>query len=204
MNIMSKFLLLLSLTLAFSASAEQLKLKSDPPDATIYIRDLGGIQNVKIGVTPFEGNLLDLASNYAKSNFFLVVIEKVGYESQSILLSDLLKSDIELSINLIPKDDILHYRKIEKGINDIFESQRLIRAQQYDDAITLLKAVEIEQPQISIIPELIASAFYLKKDQKASLTWFEKAYRMNPENKDAFTMKSYLRKAQGGGDDAKK
>jgi tetratricopeptide (TPR) repeat protein len=132
-----------------------------------------------------------------------VVIEKVGYESQSILLSDLLKSDIELSINLNPKDDILHYRQIDKNMNDIFESQRLMRAQQYDEAITLLKIVEQEQPKISIVPELIGSAFYLKKNQKASLTWFEKAYRMNPENKDAYTMKSYLKKSLGG-DDVKK
>jgi tetratricopeptide (TPR) repeat protein len=203
MSVVSKILVFITFAMAMTANAEQLKLKSDPPDATVHIRDLGGVQNIKIGKTPYEGNLLDLAANYAKSNFFLVVIEKTGYESQSILLSDLLKSDIELSINLTPKDDILHYRKIEKSINDIFESQRLIRAQQYDEAITLLKAVEIEQPQISIAPELIASAFYLKKDQRASLTWFEKAYRMNPENKDAFTMKAYLKKALGG-DDAKK
>jgi tetratricopeptide (TPR) repeat protein len=181
-------------------NAEQLKLKSDPPGAIINIRDLGGVQNIKIGNTPYEGNLLDLASNYAKSNFFLIVIEKDGYESQSILLSDLLKSDIELSINLIPKDDILHFRKIEKSINDIFESQRLMRAQQYDEAITLLKRVEQEQPKISIIPELVGSAFYLKKESKASLTWFEKAYRMNPENKDAYTMRAYLKKALGDGD----
>ena len=200
MNLLSKILILALLTLAFTASAEQLKLKSDPPDAIVNIRDLGGVQNIKIGNTPYEGNLLDLAANYAKSNFFLIVISKEGYESQSILLSDLLKSDIELSINLIPKDDILHYRKIEKSINDIFESQRLMRAEQYDQAITLLKTVEQEQPKISIIPELIASAFYLKKDQKASLTWFEKAYRMNPENKDAYTMKAYLKKAFGGVD----
>jgi tetratricopeptide (TPR) repeat protein len=88
-------------------------------------------------------------------------------------------------------------------MNDIFESQRLMRAQQYDEAITLLKIVEQEQPKISIVPELIGSAFYLKKNQKASLTWYEKAYRMNPENKDAYTMKGYLKKALGG-DDAKK
>jgi tetratricopeptide (TPR) repeat protein len=186
--------------ISFAANAEKLKLKSDPPDATVFIRDLGGVQNVKVGSTPYEGNLLDLATNYAKSNFFLVVIEKNGYETQSILLSDLLKSDIELSINLLPKDDILHFRKIEKSINDLFESQRLMRAQQYDQAITLLKTIETEQPKISIVPEMLGSAFYLKKDQRASLTWYEKAYRMNPENKDAFTMKAYLKKALGGED----
>jgi hypothetical protein len=185
---------------SFAVNAEKLKLKSDPPDATVFIRDLGGVQNVKVGSTPYEGNLLDLATNYAKSNFFLVVIEKNGYETQSILLSDLLKSDIELSINLLPKDDILHFRKIEKSINDLFESQRLMRAQQYDQAITLLKTIETEQPKISIVPEMLGSAFYLKKDQRASLAWYEKAYRMNPENKDAFTMKTYLKKALGGED----
>lgn len=197
----SKIIFILTVFLiSFAANAEKLKLKSDPADATVFIRDLGGIQNIKVGTTPYEGNLLDLAANYAKSNFFLVVIEKNGYETQSILLSDLLKSDIELSINLLPKDDILHFRKIEKSINDLFESQRLMRAQQYDEAITLLKTVETEQPKISIVPEMLGSAFYLKKDQRASLTWYEKAYRMNPENKDAFTMKAYLKKALGGED----
>lgn len=190
----------LVLIISSEVVAEQLKLKSDPPGAKIFVRDLSGVQNIKVGNTPYEANLLDLASNYAKSNFFLVVIEKEGYETQSILLSDLLKSDIDLSINLIPKEDILHYRKLDKSVNDLMESQRLLRAQQYDEAITLLKTVEMEQPKLSIVPEIIGSAYYLKKDQRASLTWFEKAYRINPENKDAFTMKSYLRKALGTAD----
>lgn len=193
-----KYLILVFLIFSAEAFAEQLKLKSEPLDATVYIRDLGGVQNIKVGNTPYEGNLLDLASNYAKSNFFLVVIEKVGYESQSILLSDLLKSDIELSINLTPKEDILHYRKIDKNINDIFESQRLIRSQQYDEAISLLKNIELDQPKLSIVPELIGSAYYLKKNQRGALSFYEKAYRMNPDNKDAFTMKAYLLKALGG------
>ncbi len=193
--------LLLFITLFFInisfVSAEQLKLKSDPTDAKVFIRDLGGLQNTKIGNTPYEGNILDLAASYAKGNFFLVYIEKEGYESQSILLSDLLKSDIELSINLVPKENILLYRKLDKSINDIMEAQRLLRSQQYDEAVALLKKVEVDQPNFSIVPEIIGSALYLKKDQKNALAWYEKAYRMNPENKDAFIMKSYLRKALG-------
>lgn len=192
------FTLMIGVLLSHNILAEQLKLKSDPPDATIYIRDLSGAQNVKVGNTPYEGNLQDLAANYAKSNFFLVIIEKVGYESQSILLSDLLKSDIELSLNLVPKEDILHFRKLDKSINDIFEAQRLIRAEEYDDALSLLKNLENDQPKLSIIPEMIASAYYLKKQPKTSLVWYEKAYRMNPENKDSFQMKSYLKKSLGG------
>lgn len=179
------------------ALADQLKLKSDPTDAKVFIRDLGGMQNTKIGNTPYEGNLMDLASSYAKSNFFLVTIEKEGYESQSILLSDLLKSDIELSISLLPKEDILYFRKLDKNVNDIMEAQRLLRSQQYDEAISLLKAIEADQPKLSVVPEIIGSAYYLKKDQRNSLTWFEKAYRVNPENKDSYIMKAFLRKSLG-------
>ena len=182
-----------------TAFADQIKLKSEPIDATIYVRDLNGTLKNKIGKTPFEGNIQEIASTYAKSNFFILVLEKDGYESQSILLNDLLKSDIELSMNMVAKEDILEFRKLDKSINDLFESQRLLRGQQYSDALTLLKTIEKEQPKLSIVPEMIGSALYLSKDQKGSLSWYEKAYRMNPENKDAFTMKTYLRKALGGG-----
>lgn len=200
MKTISFILCFISLVMSQKIFAEQIKLKTDPADATVMIRDLNGVNNMKLGATPYEGTVGDLAANYAKSNFFIITITKEGYESQSILLSDLLKSDIELSLNLIPKEDILHYRKLDKNINDILESQRLIRAGQYDEAISLLKVVEQEQPKLSIVPEMIGSASYIKKDQKGSLTWYEKAYRINPDNKDAFTMKSYLRKALGMGE----
>lgn len=180
--------------------ADQIKLKSEPADATVYIRDLNGTIKNKVGKTPYEGNIQEIASTYAKSNFFILVLEKEGYESQSILLNDLLKSDIELNMNMLAKEDVLEFRKIDKSINDLFESQRLLRAGQYDDALVLLKAIEKEQPKLSIVPEMIGSSLYLAKDQKGSLVWYEKAYRMNPENRDAYTMKAYLRKALGGSD----
>ncbi len=180
--------------------ADQIKLKSEPADVDVYVRDLSGTLKNKVGKTPFEGNIQEIASTYAKSNFFILVLEKEGYESQSILLNDLLKSDIELSMNMVAKEDILEFRKLDKSINDLFESQRLLRGQQYADALALLKNVEKEQPKLSIVPEMIGSALYLSKDQKGSLSWYEKAYRMNPENKDAFTMKTYLRRALGGSD----
>lgn len=187
----------------FNANAEQLKLKSDPVDAIVYVRDLNSAQNIKVGTTPYEGSINDLATNFAKSNFFLIIIEKAGYESQSILMSDLLKSDIELSINLIPKEDVLHFRNLDRAITNLFESQRLMRAGQYDEAMNVLKSVEQEQPKLSIVPEFMGSAYYLKKDLRGSLSMYEKAYRMNPENKDAYTMKVYLRKSLGSDDEKK-
>lgn len=194
------YIILTTFFLANNSFADQIKLKSEPTDATIYVRDLNGTLKNKIGKTPFEGNVQEIASTYAKSNFFIIVIEKDGYESQSLMLNDLLKSDIELSMNLTAKEDFLDYRKLDKSINDIFEAQRLLRSAQYSEAVTLLKNVEKEQPKLSIVPEMVGSALYLSKDLKGSLSWYEKAYRMNPENKDAYIMKNYLRKGMGGVD----
>lgn len=190
------FILLLISVSAF-AEGEKLKLKSDPVKATVYIRDINSSKNIKIGATPFEDNLSNLASTYAKSGFFIITVDKEGFESQSIMLSNLFKSDLDMNLTLTAKEEFLAYRKIDRAINEIFEAQRLIRAQQYDEAIALLKNVEKSQENLSIVPEIIASAQYLKKDLKTSLLWYEKAYRKNPENKDAYVMKTYLRKALG-------
>ena len=94
MRFVSFILIYLSLNFFNESYADQIKLKSEPTDAVIYVRDLNGIIKSKIGKTPYEGNIQEIASTYAKSNFFILVFEKEGYESQSILLNDLLKSDI--------------------------------------------------------------------------------------------------------------
>ena len=200
LSVLTLFLLLNFYFLA-SAKANQLKISSDPIGATVVVRDLNGVVNTKLGVTPYEGNVNDIASNFAKSNFFMIVIEKDGYETQSILVNDVLKSDLELKINLVPREDILHYRKLDKIAAEMFEAQRLMRASQFDNAIDLLKRLENEQPNLSIIPEFLGSAYYLKKELKSSLLMYEKAYRLNPDNRDAFNMKSYLRKALGAADE---
>lgn len=183
--------------LSFCSFANELKIQSDPPEATIYIRDFGGKQRQKLGKSPYTSNLTDLASNYAKSNFFLVEVEKEGFLTQSIALSDLLKSDMEITVNLEPVQEFLKYKNIDKSINELFEAQRLVRLQQYDQAIELLKKTEEKEKNISAIPELIGAAYYLKKDLKASLAYYKKAFRLNPDNSDAFQMKAYLEKSLG-------
>lgn len=207
------------------ANAEALKISSEPSGADIYIRSLNDKNKTKVGVTPYEGSVANLASSYGKNGLFLVVIEKEGHESSSVILSDIFKGDLDLYMNLEvkvkeeeakKKDDDkkseeknkeeineklkaleFDYKKMDFNVNQLFEAQRLMRAQQYDEAINLLKRAEVDQASLSIIPELIGSAYYLKRDMQASLVWYEKAYRMNLENKDAFTMKEYLRKALG-------
>lgn len=179
------------------AIADELKINTDPIGAEISIRDFGGTIVQKLGKAPYTGNLQDLAGNYAKSSYFMIVVEKDGFYTQSIALSDLLKSDISLNINLEPVQDFLKYKSIDNAIADLFEAQRLARGQQYDEALTLLKKIEEKENYISSIPELMGTVYYLKKDNKAALSYFKKAFRLNPENKVAYQMKAYLEKSLG-------
>lgn len=183
--------------LAFNAKADEIKINTDPVGANILIRDFGGTTSQKLGKAPYVGNIQDLAANYAKSNFFMIVIEKEGFYSQSIALSDLLKSDIALNINLEPVQDFLKYKSIDKAVAELFEAQRLVRGQQYDEALELLKKVEEREKNLSAIPELIGAVHYLKKDLKTALAYYKKSFRLNPDNKDAYQMKAYLEKSLG-------
>lgn len=192
-----KFFIIIFFTISFASFANEIKIQSDPPEATIYIRDFGGKNKQKLGKAPYVSNLTELASNYAKSNFFLIEIEKEGFLTQSIALSDLLKSDMEITVNLEPVQEFIKYKAIDKSISELFEAQRLVRLQQYDQAIELLKKTEEKEKNISAIPELIGAAYYLKKDLRASLAYYKKAFRLNPDNNDAFQMKAYLEKSLG-------
>jgi tetratricopeptide (TPR) repeat protein len=97
--------------------------------------------------------------------------------------------------NLQPKENFLKYREMDIAISKMFEAQRLMRSKQYDHAITILQDLEKNQPHLSIIAELIGSGHYIKKDFEAALDAYNKAYQVNPENKEAFKMKKYLERA---------
>lgn len=188
------FVLIFSFNFIF---ADEIKIATDPSEASIIIRDFGGTIKHKLGKSPYTGNIQDLANTYAKSNFFMILIEKDGFQSQSIALSDLLKSDINLKVNLEPIQDFIKYKNIDKSISEMFEAQRLVRSQQFDNALEILKRIEVTESNLSSIPELMGAIYYLKKDLKTSLAYYKKAFRLNPDNKDAFQMKAYLEKSLG-------
>ena len=103
--------------------------------------------------------------------------------------------DIDMLVNLEAKEDFIKYQVIDKAIADLFEAQRLMRAQDVDKAIGMLERVEEDVPHISVVPDLLGSAHYLKKNYKSALDNYKKAYRINPDNRDAYKMTNYLNKS---------
>lgn len=190
------FIFLLTFFAMFSAHAENITFTSVPTEAEIILKDLTGSTINKLGKTPLTRSTTELIT-LTTTGIFLISIEKSGYVSQSVLFTEMPKNEIKINFNLDPINVQQNNASLDKSITQLFEAQRQIRSQQFDEAISLLKKIEEDQNQLSIIPEMIGGALYLKKDMKSALLWYQKAYRLNPTNKDAFTMKNYLEKALG-------
>lgn len=189
--------LLFMLFFTHSVWANKITINSDPPESTIYVRELGNSNYKKLGKAPLETSFEELKTYFVNTTVFMIEVRKKGYLPYRVTVNDLAKADMGMLVNLEPREDFLKYPKIDRNIASLFEAQRLLRAQQYDEAIGVLKKVGDSEPYLSIIPEFIGSAYYLKKENRKSLDFYKKAYRINPDNRDAFVMKNYLEKALG-------
>lgn len=194
---MKKLILLIFLLSPGLLFANKITINSDPPESDVYVRELGNSNYKKIGKAPLETSFEELKTYFVNTAVFMIEVRKKGYLPYRVTVNDLAKADMDMLVNLEPREDFLKYPKIDKNIAELFEAQRLLRAKQYDEAISVLKGVGEKEPFLSIIPEFIGSAYYLKKQNRKSLDFYKKAYRINPENRDAFVMKNYLEKALG-------
>ncbi len=189
---------MLSFLLSGQALAGKLVIKSNPEDSTVYVVRANG-KEVKVGKTPFEGDLSNLTSRYVKSDSFVITLKKKGYEDYRVLMAKNSNVDMNLSANLTIHEKVSSIKEYDLLIADLFDVQRLMRSKNYSDAQGKLDSLEKKYNGFSIIPELKGIAYYMSKDIEKSLSHFRRAFSVNPENKDAYKMKVYLEKKLGVG-----
>ena len=184
--------------LCSSARATDLVVTTTPEKAEIKVSMLNGGNAVKVGETPFKMSVKEISTNYVNnSEIFVVEVIKEGHEAYRIIVPSFLKSTIKLEVVLQPKPELIENKKIDKLVNELFEVQRLIRAQNYSTAGSKIEELEKRYPKLSITKELKASSFYLQNDYKKALDFYGQAYFANSENIDAYKMMVYLEKSLG-------
>ena len=192
------FASLVTLIILFSGHlwANKLTIKSQPDGADIFIMD-GNSRPVALGKTPYEGNLEDIINNYVKSSSFILELKKAGHETYRVLLAKTSSVEMSLIANLELSKTVSNIKEHDLLMNQLFDVQKLIRSRNFTDAISKLEALEEKNPELSIIPELRATAMYLNKDVEGALSYYRKAFALNPDNADAYRMKIYLEKKLG-------
>ena len=136
----------------------------------------------------------EVVTNFSESQVFLIEVVKDGHEDYRVMVGQVGSNEVDLTINLNPVKTILEQKATDELIAKLFDVQRQIRIKDYGNAIDRLMVLDKQYPNYSIISELIGSAFYLDQKFKEALSYYRKAFSINPENKDAFIMKNYLEK----------
>lgn len=189
------FMLFLVIIFLPSAKAAKLVIKSQPDNAEIFI--LQGDKPVRLGVTPYEANLTEVVKSYVKSTSFLLELKKPGHSPYRVLLAKTDDVDFELTANLELDKAVSNLKEHDALMNQLFDVQKLMRGKNFRDAISKLDDLEKKHPALSIIPELKATAYYMSKDIENALSYYRRAFVINPDNYDAYRMKIYLEKKMG-------
>ena len=171
-----------------------LTLTSNPSSADVFVINTTDNKRVKIGRTPFEISMQEVVTNFSESQVFLIEVVKEGYEDYRVMVGQVGSNQVDLTINLSPVKTVLEQKTTDELMAQLFDIQRQIRTKDYSNAIDRLTALDKKFPNYSIISELIGSAYYLDQKFKEALSYYRKAFSINPENKDAFIMKNYLEK----------
>lgn len=193
---MQRFTFLFILLFSPLALAGKISIKSQPDSAEIFIVD-GSSKPVLLGKTPFESDLEEIIRNYVKSSSFVLELKKDGHDPYRVLVAKTANVDMALTATLELSQAITNIKEHDFLMNELFDVQKLIRARNFTDAINKLQDLEKKNPRLSIIPELRATAMYLNKDVEGALSYYRKAFSVNPDNADAYRMKIYLEKKLG-------
>ena len=176
------------------AHSDEFRIRSNPEQADIYVKNTNTGNRIKIGKTPLAMPLSELVSNFAKADVFILELGKDGFEPYRILITKMGSNDIDLLVNLKISKNIKKIKDTDYLISQLFETQRQIRAKDYSGALKKLDKLEEKFPHYSIVYELKASAYYLDKQFKRALNYYRKAFSVNSDNRDAYIMKIYLEK----------
>ena len=189
--------LIFTFATSYSLFAADLKIKSDPENAVVYIREASSNKRNKLGETPLKISLDDVFNNYTKDRTFVIEIEKNGHKNYNMLVSIFNKADINFDVKMEVSHSVELTKNFDMIVSQLFEAQRLLRDKNYPSAIETLTTLSKKHGNLSTVYELLGSAYYLKKDFQNALSSYRKAFSLNADNSDAYSMKLYLEKALG-------
>lgn len=172
----------------------EINIESNPEGVEVFAMDPKTGDSVSIGETPFKGSMEEIAGRIGDGSGFVLEARKDGFEPYRLLLTTLGGSNIDLKINLKVSKDIKIVQDLDLLMNDLFDVQRLVRGQDYESAMKKISMLEKKFPHFSIISEIKGSIHYLRKDFTRSLNSYRKAFALNPKNRSAYRMKTYLEK----------
>jgi tetratricopeptide (TPR) repeat protein len=194
MKKVSLFIILFSIQMLY---AEDFILNTTPPDAEIFVSSYKSKKPIKLGKSPLKMSSDEVFKLTEGTKTFTLEVKKEGFDPYRVVVAKTPNVEYKMEILLQVTSEIKTVKEHDVLISELFKAQRLIRANNLEDALALLNNLEQKHKDFSVISELKGIAYYMRKDFENALSMFRMAFSKNSKNTDAYKMKVYLEKRLG-------
>jgi len=194
---LSLFLGILGGVLGGACSTAKITLLSSPSRADVYLSALGDGKPKWVGQTPIKMTAAELSKAYGGAGPVFLEFKRNGYSSAKAIVTDLGAVDLTINMDLPPTSGLEDQVRLNFIVDSIFESQRLAKAGREEDALSRLREIEKDAPQLAAIYELEGGIYYLQKKYKEALDAYTLASNHNPKNPQVVRMRNYLEASLG-------
>ncbi len=143
-------------------------------------------------------NLDELAGELGGSGPIWVELTKDGYTKTRVLLTDMLGTDVSISVDLEEIPGFFNQDIANEVVGSLFTAQKHIRNKQYKEAEEIIKKIKEKSPNIAAVYELEGGSLFVQSKRKESLDAYKQAFKINPKNVDTKRMIDLLEKNLGG------
>lgn len=179
------------------AAAAEFEVKTTPSKAEVFLQRGSEEGEVKLGETPLKIPMEEVFRHIGSDKTYRLTLRKKGFDDYRIMMVKSENADFKLEILLDVNKEIKTIREHDMLMGELFKVQRLIRSNNFADALGRLDELEKKHSDFSIITELKGIAYYMQKDVTKALSMFRDAFSKNSNNRDAYKMKVYLEKRLG-------
>ncbi len=182
----------------FGCATSSVFIDTLPPGAEVYMSTGGTTgENILLGTSPIQLTHNEIVEKFNSNGPLNLFAKKEGFESTQTYVTEIPNnSDLHVTLSLKNEMDADRTLKMNKTLDMLFESQRLVKVGRYEDAIKQLQQIQTEYPYLSAPMEMQGGIYYIQKDYTKALDSYQKASRLNPQNTELVSMKRYLEKVK--------
>jgi tetratricopeptide (TPR) repeat protein len=184
-------------------ASSKLIVKSDPLTADVFILDGKNSERKPLGKTPLEMPIEDLMKNISSETtageFYTIVIEKPGFETQTLsfptakFTTRVTAVEVKLKEGQTQKE----IRFAKEIIDHLFLAQRFANSGQFERAHIELDKILTPVPTFARALSMRASVYFAQKNYNDSLKWYEEALKNEPDMEEAVKMSAKVRTLLG-------
>lgn len=170
---------------------------TNPPEAKLYARPIGGGDLQFLGNTPMFLSASDLEKKFGGSGAVYFEIRKDGYKNDNMFVTEVSKIDLSIKRDLEPNRDRLAQEWLNRNVSKMFEIRRLVESKRLSEALSQIRQVKTELPLVSAVHELEGGILLLMGDYRSAVDAYRLSIKLNVDNTEAAKMVKYLERTYG-------